>query len=123
MPKGYRHLTYEQRCHIYVLLKRNISQNEIAKELKVSQATISREVQRNSGKRGYRYKQAHEKAISRRYKASATRKKMTPDITFFVEQKICEQQWSPEQISGYLKSNMGIKISHESIYQYILKVP
>jgi len=121
MPKGYRHLTYEQRCHIYVLLRRNISQNEIAKELKVNQATISREIQRNSGKKGYRYKQAHEKSSARRYKASSVRKKMTPEVTFFVEQKICEQQWSPEQISGYMKNNMPTSISHERIYQHILE--
>ena len=121
MPKGYRHLTYEQRCHISALLRRNISQNEIAKDLKISQATISREIQRNSGRRGYRYKQADEKTSVRRHKASSVRKKMTPEITFFVEQKICEQQWSPEQISGYMQNNMKISVSHERIYQYILE--
>lgn len=122
MPKGYRHLAYEQRCQIYALLKRgNISQSEIAKELGISQSTVSREIKRNGGYRGYRYKQANEKALFRRHKASAIRRKMTPEITFFVEQKICEQQWSPEQISGYMKKNMNVAISHESIYQHILK--
>jgi IS30 family transposase len=123
MPIGYRHLTYELRCQIYAFLKSGMSQNQIAKQLKLTQSTISREIQRNSGKKGYRYKQAHEKAVSRRYKASVARKKMTPDLTFFIEQKICEQQWSPEQISGYLKKNMNTEISHESIYQYILRTP
>ena len=121
MPKGYHHLTYEQRCHIYALLKRNIGQNQIAKDLKVSQGTISREIKRNSGYRGYRYKQAHEKSAIRRYKVNAIRRKMTPDITLFVEQKLCSQQWSPEQISGYMKNNMEVSISHEHIYQYVLK--
>lgn len=121
MPKGYHHLTYEQRCHISALLKRNISQNQIAKDLKISQGTISREKKRNCGYRGYRYNQAHEKAATRRHKASSVRRKMTPDITFFVEQKICEQQWSPEQVSGYMKNNMEVSISHEHIYQHVLK--
>lgn len=119
MPKGYRHLTYEQRCHIYALLKRNISQNQIAKDLKVHQSCISREIKRNKGKYCYKYKQAQEKSKERRYKASSKTKKMTPDITLFVEQKLCEQQWSPEQISGYMKNNMNISVSHERIYQYI----
>ncbi|CAC9434196.1 hypothetical protein BSPLISOX_2787 [uncultured Gammaproteobacteria bacterium] len=30
-------------------------------------------------------------------------------------------QWSPEQISGHLKINKNINISHECIYQYILQ--
>lgn len=121
MPKGYHHLTYEQRCHIYALLKRNISQNQIAKDLKISQGTISREIKRNSGCREYRYKQAHEKGSIRRHKASAVRRKMTPDITLFVEQKLCAQQWSPEQISGYMRNNMESWVSHESIYLFILR--
>lgn len=121
MSKDYRHLTYEQRCHISVLLKRKISQNEIAKELKISQSTISREIKRNSGKRGYRYKQANEKAWLRRYEASSEKRKMTPEIVFFIEKKISEEQWSPEQISGYMKKNMEVSLSHEQIYQHILE--
>jgi IS30 family transposase len=98
-----------------------MNQKAIAKELGVSQGTISREIARNSGSKGYRYKQANEKSIDRRHKISAAPKKMKPDITLFVEQKICNQQWSPEQISGYMKRNMKIAVSHECIYQYILK--
>ena len=37
----------------------------------------------------------------------------------YVEQKL-EKEWSPEQVSGRLISQHGIKISHEWIYQYIL---
>lgn len=121
MPKGYRHLTYELQCQISILLQSNFSQNQIAKELNVSQSTISREIKRNKGKRGYRHKQAKEKAVERRNKASSAPRKMKPEITLFVEQKLCEQQWSPEQINGYMKNNMNTSISHEQIYQYILK--
>nr|WP_180706036.1 helix-turn-helix domain-containing protein [Psychromonas sp. CD1] len=35
-----------------------MSQNKIARQLNVSQSTISRELSRNTGKRGYRIKQA-----------------------------------------------------------------
>ena len=55
MPEGYRHLTCEQRCQIYALLQSGHSQ-----------AHISRELVRNTGARGYRFKQAHEKASRRR---------------------------------------------------------
>lgn len=70
MPKNYHHLTYDQRCQIDVFLKKGFSQKEIAKELKVSQATISRELQRNSGSKGYKHKQAEEKAKGRRTKVT-----------------------------------------------------
>lgn len=37
--KTYKQLTYEQRCQIYALSKTGMSQNKIAKQLKVSQST------------------------------------------------------------------------------------
>ena len=70
MPKGYHHLTRDQRCHLYVLKARGESLSIVANELEVDRSTIYRELKRNSGKRGYRYNQADEKAKERRYKAS-----------------------------------------------------
>jgi len=35
-----------------------MGQNKIAKQLSINQSTISRELSRNAGKRGYRIKQA-----------------------------------------------------------------
>ena len=64
--KTYEQLTYEQRCQIYALKKTGSSQQLIASVVGVSQGTISRELNRNSGKRGYRYKQAQTKALDRR---------------------------------------------------------
>jgi predicted XRE-type DNA-binding protein len=48
--KTYKQLTYEQRCQIYALSKTGMSQNKIAKQLNVSQSTISRKFFRNTGK-------------------------------------------------------------------------
>jgi IS30 family transposase len=119
MPKGYHHLTYDIRCQIYALKKSGLSQNKIAKQLGVAQSTISNEVRRNSGKRNYRYKQAHQKAVQRRYKASSVASKMTTDLGLFVESLIRENKMSPEQISGRLLKNNNLLISHESIYRYV----
>jgi transcriptional regulator len=41
--KTYKQLTYEQRCQVYALSKTGMSQNKMAKQLKVSQLNISRE--------------------------------------------------------------------------------
>ena len=46
-------MTYEQRCQIFALNKTGMSQNKIAKQLNVSQSTVSRDFSRNTGKRGY----------------------------------------------------------------------
>ncbi|MCF7998575.1 MAG: helix-turn-helix domain-containing protein, partial [Methylovulum sp.] len=61
-----------------ILLKAGHTQKEIAPHLIVSSATISREIKRNKGKRGYRPKQAQIKADKRRSKA-AKALKMTDD--------------------------------------------
>ena len=65
----YTQLTQEQRYQIYALLKTGCSQSEIAETIEVHKSTISREVRRNQGQRGYRPKQAHHKALKRRNKA------------------------------------------------------
>ena len=117
MPKGYHHLTYDQRCQIYALLKRKITQIQIAQDLKISQSTISKELSRNKGRRGYRYKQAHQKSVIRN-RTSRFRPKMNARLSLLVENLLCNRQWSPEQISGHLKQK-NIFISHESIYRYV----
>ena len=92
-------------------------QTEIADYLEVHKSTISRELRRsNKGQRGYRPKQAHQKAKSRR---NHTRRRIISETWRLIESKI-RLEWSPEQISGWLKRHLDIEISHEWIYQYIL---
>jgi transposase, IS30 family len=111
---SYTQLTREQRYQIHALLKMEHSRTEIADALGVHKSTISRELQRNRGKRGYRPKQAHQFALQRRTKA---RKRITADTWALVEEKL-RRDWSPEQIAGRFKEE-GVAISHEHIYQYV----
>ena len=61
---SYKHLNEPQRSQIQVLKSRGHKQIEIAQEIGVSPTTISRELKRNKGLRGYRYQQEQlEKAI------------------------------------------------------------
>ena len=62
---NYRRIKYEDRCQIYALSKRGASQESIAEVLGVSQSAVSREMCRNRGQRGYRFKQAKAKAQAR----------------------------------------------------------
>jgi len=111
----YKQLTQAQRYQIRSLLDTDAPQWKISEIIKVSPSTISRELKRNKGKRGYRPKQAHEKAIVRRESKSKARIKA--ETWALVEAKL-KEDWSPEQISGALKENQ-IFISHERIYQYV----
>ena len=110
----YSQLTHVQRYQIKSLLNMGHKQIQIAKCLGVHKSTISREIRRNQGQRGYRPKQAHDFAISRRNKA---KKRISANIWQLVEERI-QEEWSPEQISGRLKIK-GLQISHEHIYQHI----
>ncbi len=97
MPRGYHHLIQDERCQIWGLKKSGLSQRDIGRELGRHHTTIRREMQRNSGGRGYRYKQAHNKATERRHRASSVPRKMTPALWQLVEEKLAAG-WSPEQI-------------------------
>lgn len=112
----YTQLTQEQRYQIFALLKMDHNRTEIACVLGVHKSTISRELSRNHGRRGYRPKQAHRWALCRRRKA----KRLIPPETWGLIEDHVRQDWSPEQVSGWLKKHMDIQVSHEWIYQYIL---
>jgi IS30 family transposase len=115
--RNYKQLSQAQRYQIEILNKAGKNQKEIAELLGVSPATICRELKRNKGKKGYRPRQAQIKAGKRRREA-AKALKMTDEVILVIEEKIC-LDWSPEQVSGWLKINQGIFISHERIYQHI----
>jgi IS30 family transposase len=115
--RTYNQLTQEQRYQIYALKKTGHSRTEIAEVMGVHKSTVSRELKRNRGGRGYRPQQAHNLAMERKQKGVA---RITVAIWARVE-KLLRQDWSPEQISGRLKKEQKVCISHEWIYQYILQ--
>jgi len=114
----YTQLTQEQRYQIYAFMKAHFSKTNIASEIGVHKSTISRELRRNQGKKGYRPKQAHAMALKRRTEANKF-VKLTPQVIVFINECI-QQDFSPEQVSGFLARTHHLRISHETIYQYIL---
>jgi IS30 family transposase len=117
--RTYKQLTYEQRCQIEALKKSGISQQAIAGIIGVSQSSVSRELSRNTGLRGYRHGQAHRASLERR-QATAKPYKMTAELIDEIDDKLYSK-WSPEQISGWLLVEKEICISHEAIYQHVWK--
>jgi IS30 family transposase len=121
MPQGYHHVTLDIRSQIYALKSIGTPLHKIASIVGRHVSTISREISRNTGQRGYRYKQADAKAIERRAQASRTPTKLTSTLIAIIEEKLLEEEWSPDQISGRLEEDGIANISHESIYQHIWK--
>ena len=115
---SYKHLSLEDRHYIELSMKNEMTLTQIANDLGFSQSTISREIRRNRGQRGYRYQQAHRMA-QERHTTKNKSIKLTNEITRVIDDYI-RSDWSPEQIAGRLKMDGIIYLHHETIYQYIL---
>jgi IS30 family transposase len=113
---SYTQLTREQRYQIYALKKAKHNQTQIARFIGCHKSSISRELRRNRGQKGYRPYQADELAYDRQ--CAAYRARITWQTWQQVEQ-LLRQQWSPEQIAGRLKLEKQPTVSHEWIYLYI----
>lgn len=115
----YKQLTSEERHYIAIQLKQLTSKNAIAKQLGRSHTTIIREIARNTGGNGYRYRQAHVFA-TQRHKGKNKAFKLTDEIKKIVAKHL-KLDWSPEQICGRLRKDNAISLHHETVYRYILK--
>ncbi|PVZ68395.1 IS30 family transposase [Pelagibaculum spongiae] len=116
---GYKHLSSEERYYIETRLKMGDSLNTIASSLQRNQSTLSREVKRNTGLRGYRHKQAQAFAQKRLEDKPKQRK-----ITGATVDYICyglKENWSPEQIAGRAGKDGLFKMHHQTIYNFIRK--
>jgi transposase, IS30 family len=113
---SYTQLTQAQRYQIYALRQAGHSRTEIADFIGCHKSTISRELIRNTGKKGYRPKQAHESALSRRCLGHRER---ISQVTWERIEILLQLQWSPEQIHGRLQKEKQPTVSHEWIYQHI----
>ena len=98
--------------------KANKNPTEISRVLGRHNSTIYRELKCNLGKRGYRAVQAHQFAVERHM--SRDRRRFSLEDWHLIKSLI-RRYWSPEKISLWLKKYKKIRVSHEWIYQYILK--
>lgn len=114
----YSQLTSAQRYVISALRKQKVSPKAIANEINCSVSTVYRELKRNACKDGhYSPQKAHEMAMER-CERIVSNSRLKPGVMKRALSLLCEEQWSPRQISGAL-AREGIKISHERIYQEI----
>src|SRR3989344_1685307 len=117
----YRHFSIEERERIQESLWDKESVRAIARKLKRSPSTVSREINRNipSSRRQYAPRLANARALEHRTHRGRTERLKNEIIRTYVHEHLIGG-WSPEQIAGTLPSDHpGKTISHEAIYQYI----
>lgn len=116
----YKHLNIEEREKIQELRWRKISIRKIAKILGRSHSSVVRELNKDNRGRTYTYKPrlANQRALERRKSRGRKNRLKNQAIRNYVVTHL-KEHWSPEQISGRLKKDLGLSISHEAIYQFI----
>ncbi len=119
MRANFRHLNLSDRIAIEKRLG-VCKLKEIATKLGVSPSTISREIKKNSYKGKYVAEIADKLAKAKNQQKLHSAKKYNPELRKIIELKL-SLDWSPEQISGYLKYRQSPlpSASYETIYLWI----
>ena len=118
--RGKLALSLSEREEISRGLSVRTSLRAIARQLKRSPSTISREVRRNGGRAGYRATASDQAAWNRALRPKPCKLACHPSLSRAVSAKL-RRKWSPEQISGWLKvafpGEVQKQVSHETIYR------
>lgn len=116
---SYNQITMVQRYQIEALIKEGLSKSCIACNLGVHRSTIYREINRNSVD-GF-YKAEYAQIQTRiRYQKKVKNLRITNKHKKYILKHL-KQGWSPEQISGRMKVDGLVPLSHETIYRFIYK--
>lgn len=115
---GYIQLTLAERYQIAILYRWGFTQRYIASEVGRHLSTVSRELKRNQGPDGYCADLAQRLALKRR--RSKGRARLDSQLWLAVD-TLLKLDWSPEQISLWLAQHWELRISHEWIYQHVLR--
>lgn len=118
-------LTKTERQEIAYLKTKGYSQRAIAKMLKRSVSTISRELSRNAVNGTYEPEKAQMKSYQRRYWVAKELPRLWDadwqEFRKFLEEKLSQEHpWSPEQICGHwnlISTNKGV--SYSTVYRFI----
>ena len=116
-----KHLQKEERIKLQALLCIGQSIDQIARHLGRHRSTIYREISRPGAcDEDYDAETYHRQARSNMTRNQEDSSPSEETIKL-IEQLIIQKQWSPEQISNWLKINKDESVSHTWIYQHIAK--
>jgi len=115
----YHQITYEERYTLGLLRRQGLSVAAIARVLGRHRSTILREVQRNRSNSDGTYRPQLADWYARGRRSHSRRNRRFSNADFRLVRRLIAQQWSPEQVAGYLRCQRTLRISHETIYRYI----
>lgn len=116
----YQQITLEERYQLAQLRALGLRPAAIARRLGRHRSTIHRELGRNTSRRGrYEWYHAHCQARTRRSRSRRNRRLTAADWARVLP--ALRQGWSPEQIAGRGRRAGTLRVSHETIYQYIAR--
>lgn len=115
-----KHLSLEERIIIKVGFLGDKPIRQIAKQLGREPSTVSREIRKNlpPERRIYGPLRAHQRALGKRRQRGRKDRLKSDLVREYVVRKL-KKRWSPEQVSGRIKKDLGERISHEAIYQFV----
>lgn len=123
--KKYKQLTFGQRYQIQSLVQLGLNQSAIATHLGVHKSTISRELERNTPKRGRtatQYIGEHAQVkTDHRHCVKAKQVLLSESLKARIAGLMQYEKWSPELISKRLNKTGESCVSHETIYKWIWK--
>jgi IS30 family transposase len=115
-----RALTLSEREEISRGVFAGQSLRSIAATLGRAPSTVSREINRNGGRRRYRASKADQSTWDRAHRPKTCKLMQNRALASIVAKKLRER-WSPEQIAGWLKytypDDENCQVSHETIYK------
>jgi IS30 family transposase len=117
MPETYAHLNEKQRYQIYEGLIGKLSHRQIAQKIRKHHSSVSREINRNQGLKGYRPRQAQSFSMQRK-EEKQKHIKLTLKVQAVIKKNI-GKEWSPEQIQGRLIFEGHEMVFATTIYHYI----
>lgn len=113
---SYTRVTDIERSQIHVLRQAGKGNNEIARIIGRDKGTVSREVRRNKGLKGYRHQQAHRKARERAERPGPRR--FTEEVRLDAEEKL-RKGWTPEQVCGRAEREGRAHVCKETVYKHV----
>ena len=113
---AYKRVTGEERRLVYCWRRAGCGVREVARRLGRAASSISRELLRNRGKKGYRPKQAHWKATEKARRPGPRR--FTEAVRLDAEAHL-KEGWTPEIISARARLEGRAWVCKETLYKHI----
>jgi IS30 family transposase len=115
----YHQITFAERYTVGALRQRGLTAAAIARVVGRHRSTIGREVRRNGTPRDGWYRPQLADWYARGRRSRSRRNQRFTGADWAQVQELLREDWSPEQVAGWLGRHQELAISHETIYRFV----